>query len=394
MYFKILLSYLLGYVQIEMEGYYIERFINLCHQQKMVLWNFKKKTETMATFNISISDFKRMKAMVRKVKCKVKIAKKKGLPFVFHRYQKRKLFFIFLILVIACIVALSNFIWNIEITGNETIDKADIEKILQENGFQIGKTKIGLNTKELINQIRLQREDIAWVGITIQGTNATVKIVEAKQKPEIIQEEEYCNLVATKPGRITKISAGNGTPVVKEGDVVTKGSILVGGWLEGKFTGTRYVHANGEVLAKVWYTETVKMPLKQTKKEKTGNVENKYSVKINNFQINLFKTLSKFQKCDTIETSKKLKLFSNLYLPIEIIEKHNEEYQEKEITYSKEEAKQMAIRQAKQTIEEQIEQKERIVSQKVYETQTEQYVQVEVIYEVLENIATKEKIVF
>ena len=231
-------------------------------------------------------------------------------------------------------------------------------------------------------------------GIEIKGTNATIKIVEADLKPEMIAAEDYCNIVATKDGVITKISAQNGTALVKEGSLVTKGSILVGGWLEGKYTGIRYVHANGEVWAKVWYSEKVKIPFKQVKKEKTGNVENKYSVKINNFQINLFKTLSKFQNYDTIETSKKLKLFSNFYLPIEITKKVNEEYQKVEITYSREEAKQMAIEEAKQKLESEIQTKENILGQTIHENQQEEYIEVEVIYEVLENIATKEKIVF
>ena len=51
--------------------------------------------------------------------------------------------------------------------------------------------------------------------------------------------------------------------------------------MEGKFTGTRYVHASGEIVAKVWYKEKIKMPLTQTITEKTGNEENKYKIKIN-----------------------------------------------------------------------------------------------------------------
>lgn len=163
MYFKILLSYLIGYVQIEIEGYYIERFINFCNQRKILLWNLKKKTQAVATLNISVKDFKKIKTIAKKAKCKVKIQKKKGLPFIFHRYKKRKIFFIFLLLLIIVIVVLSNFIWNIEITGNETIAKEEIEAILKENNFCVGTSKINLNTKEIINQIRLKRNDIAWV---------------------------------------------------------------------------------------------------------------------------------------------------------------------------------------------------------------------------------------
>lgn len=209
MYFKILLNCILGYVGIEIEGYFIERFINICNSQKIFLWNMKRLNSTIVRVNIGINDFKRLKQIAKKTKCRIKIQKKKGLPFIMHRYKKRKIFFILFSLIIILIIALSNFIWNIEITGNETIESEEIMKILEENNFKIGSCKIGMQTKDIISQIRLKREDVAWVGIEIKGTNAIVKIVEADLKPEIIQEDEYCNLIATKDGMIVKVSAQN-----------------------------------------------------------------------------------------------------------------------------------------------------------------------------------------
>lgn len=394
MYFKILIGYILGYVTIEIEGYFIERFINACNSQKIFLWNLKRPKTTIIKVNVTISDFKKLKSIAKQTKCRVNICEKKGTPFFFHRYQKRKIFILFFLLVIIGIATLSNFIWNIEITGNDRINKQEIEQILLESNLKVGKSKMRLDTKEVIDKIRLIRSDIAWVGIEIRGTNAIVKIVEADLKPDIIPEDEYCNIVATKEAMIVKVSAGNGTPVVKEGDIVTKGSILVGGWLEGKYTGMRYVHANGEVQAKVWYSEKIRIPFKQAKKEATGNQENKYSVKINNFQINLSKRVSKFENYDTIEENKKLRLFSDFYLPIEIQKTTYQEYENKQVSYTLEEAKKMAEEQAMQKLDEQIEDKKSIINKKVKEKHTEEYVEVEVIYEVLENIATKEKIVF
>ncbi|MCI9177647.1 MAG: sporulation protein YqfD [Clostridia bacterium] len=394
MYLKILFGIIFGYVTIEIEGYFIERFMNLCNNQRIFLWNLKRTHSTRMLVNIGMNDFKKLKPIARKTKCRVKIQEKKGVPHLLHRYQKRKLFFLLALIIFLSILLLSNFIWNIEITGNENIPTQEIQKLLEENNFKIGKCKIGIKTKEVTEQVRLERNDIAWIGIEIKGTNAIVKIVEANLKPEIIPEDEYCNIIATKDAMIVKISAQNGTSVVKEGDIVTKGSILIGGWLEGKYTGTRYVHANGEVQAKVWYSEKAQVPLNQIKKAKTGAKENKYSVKINNFEINLSKRLSKFQKYDTIDTSKKLKLFSDFYLPIEIHQRTFEEYEEQEILYTAEEAKNIAIQEAKQKLDEKIQEKQSVINEKFYTKQTAQGVEVEVIYEVLETISTKEKIVF
>lgn len=156
----------------------------------------------------------------------------------------------------------------------------------------------------------------------------------------------------------------------------------------------RYVHANGEVTAKVWYSKKEKVQLKEVKFEHTGIQENKYSVRINNFRINFYKTLSKFKNYDTIEEIKKIKLFSDFYLPIEIIKTTNYEQIEKTTQYTEEEAKRIAVEQAKQKLDEQIENKENITNTYINYEQTDEFIEAEVIYEVLEEIGTKEKIVF
>lgn len=394
MYLQILKNYILGYVRITIEGYFIERLINLCIKNKILLWNSKRKKSTLLETNISIKDFKRISTLAKQTKCKVKIKAKKGMPFIFNRYKKRKMFFTFLCLIVISILSLSNFVWNIEIIGNTTIAREELIETLKQEGLNIGTLKNKIDTKEIVNKMRLNRNDLAWIGIEINGTNVIVKVVEADKKPNIINENDYCNIVATKPAMIVKVNALNGTPLVKEGDIVKENTILIGGWLEGKYTGMRYVHANGQVTAKVWYTEKQKIDLNQVVERKTGNSEKKYSVRINNFTINFYKTLSKFEKYDTIEENKKLKLFSDFYLPIEIVKKTNYELIEEKKVYTKEEAKQKALYEAKAKLESQIEEKENILNTYINYNETEEYVEAQLIYEVLEEIGTKEKIVF
>ena len=42
MYFKVLLNCILGYMTIEVEGYFIERFVNICNSKNIFLCNMKK----------------------------------------------------------------------------------------------------------------------------------------------------------------------------------------------------------------------------------------------------------------------------------------------------------------------------------------------------------------
>ena len=386
-----LLQYIKGYVHIVVEGYYIERFINICNTKNILLWNLKKENSILLRACVEVTKFKELKEICKKTKCKIKIEGKKGVPFVIRKYKKRKFFIALFLFMVLVIISLSNFIWNIDIEGNTNIPKDEIISIASKQGLSTGKLKGKIDTKQVINQIRLERDDIAWVGIEIKGTNAIIKIVEADKKPEIINEDEYCNIISDRDAVIKKVSAKNGTPLVKEGDVVTKGDIIIAGWMEGKYTGTRYVHAQGEIQAKVWYSSTQKISLKETVKQETGNEESKYSVKFNNFQINLHKSVPKFEKYDTIETNKKLKLFSNFYLPIELIEYTYKEYQETIVIRSQEEAKKIGEERATTELLDKIQGKE-ILDKQVKIKSENDFIEVEVIYEVEENIGIENKI--
>lgn len=392
MLFKIVLYYIIGYVNIEVEGFYIERFINMCKAKEILLWGIYRKKSSILYTNIAVKDFKRIKHIVKTTKCKVKINKKKGLPCLFQRYKKRKIFAILLIFVLAIIVTMSQFIWNIEINGNTSIPKEELISLLNDNELKIGKYKNGIDTKKIINEIRLKRNDIAWIGIDIKGTNAVIEVVESDKKPDIIDSNDICNIVATKAGIITKINVQNGTALVKEGDIVKTGDVLVEGKIQGKYTDPIYVHALADIESKVWYSKRVKAYFTQETENFTGNSETKYKIKFNNFVINLYKTLSKFQNYDTINESKKVSLFSDFYLPIEIIKITNKEKEKCKITYGKEELQSMTIEQIDEEIKNNLPNKENIINRYVNVKEQENFLDIEVIYEVLENIGTNEKI--
>lgn len=217
-----MMYYLLGYATISVEGYFIERFINICISKQILLWNMKRKKSSFLYANIGIKDFKKIRKIAKTTKCRVKIEKKKGFPFLLHRYQKRKIFIGLLIGIIFTIISLSNFVWNIEIIGTNSISKEELLQELNEYGLKTGILKAKVNTKEVINNIRYHRDDIAWIGIKMIGTNMIVEVVEADKKPEIVDENEYCNIVSEQEGMITKINVQNGTALVKVGDIVTK----------------------------------------------------------------------------------------------------------------------------------------------------------------------------
>ena len=392
MQFKIVENYINGYVKVDIEGYYIERFINTCLKEKIEFWGIVRSKGQKVQAKIGSKDLTRAVEIGKNHGCTIKVKKQVGLPYIIEKYKKRKIFFILLLIVIALIFVLSKFIWNIEVIGCENINQDEIISFIKENGLKIGSFKGNINSDEIVNKVRMQRTDIAWIGIELNGTNAIVRVVEAESKPEIVDENAFTNIVASKDGVITSISAQNGTVLVEKGDEVKKGDVLIAGYMEGKYTDKYYVNSNGEVKALVLYSQSEKISKKETKKVETGNINKKYAIKINNFKINFYKKLSKIEKYDTIVSSKKVKLFSNFYLPIELIKYTNNEVKDVTEEHNLEEAKMLGTAKAEEKLLKLI--NGEVIDKKIDVENRDTSYEIVVTYSVIENIGTKEKIEF
>jgi len=87
-------------------------------------------------------------------------------------------------------------------------------------------------------------------------------------------------------------------------------------------------------------------------------------------------------------------LFSNFYLPIEIYKTTNLEYKIEDVTYTEEELIQNTVNKIEQQLQQEIQNKDNIVDKQINTYKQEGYIEIEVIYEVLENIGVEEKIIF
>lgn len=207
MLFKILFLKIFGYINVEIEGFFIEKFINLCFNKGIFLWKIERKNSTTINARLSIADFKKIHLIARKTKVSVKLKDKKGLPFILNRYKKRKIFAITFLVIAIFIFGLTRFVWNIEIICDGNINNQEILNLLSKDGIKEGVLISKIDTEKVINNIRLERDDISWIGIKITGTNVIVNIVMATEKPEIIDKDVACNIVSDREAVITKIAA-------------------------------------------------------------------------------------------------------------------------------------------------------------------------------------------
>lgn len=164
---KVLLQYLFGYIRVRIEGFFVERVINKAMSRKISFWHIKRDKATIVYANVGLRDYKELSKIVEENRCKMEKLKESGFPILIEKYRKRKIFFIMLFIVFLILIGSSNFVWNIQIEGAQTIDEEQFMKELNDNGLKIGMLKRKIDKEDIINSIRLNRNDISWIGISI-----------------------------------------------------------------------------------------------------------------------------------------------------------------------------------------------------------------------------------
>ncbi len=304
---------LAGIITVQIEGFFTERFINLCRINNIKIWEIRNIVKGVIRFKMNISDFKKLRSITKKTKCKVSIKEKKGIYFTLFKYRKRKLVFVFLFLIIVFSIAFSTFIWNIDIVGNERIDKNVIISELKESGLYVGKSKLGIDKRKIVNELRAKDNELSWVGIEVDGTRAIIKIVEkTRMDKKDIQQTNIGDIKATKSGVITKLVSENGTSKFKALDYVNKGDVLIEGNVYNRNNEViGEVSAKGYAMVDNIYTFEKEYMYKIYNKEYTNKKRTTFGITINSKE-NMINYLNKSKKYDITKKSKSFKLFGNI----------------------------------------------------------------------------------
>ncbi|WP_249168644.1 sporulation protein YqfD [Alkaliphilus sp. B6464] len=377
-----------GYVIVKVEGLALERFINMCIARGIYLWDIKRINYTTLEAKIGIQGFKELRNIVKRAGCRVSIHKKNGYPFWVHKLKKRKMllvgaFFCFLILVFS-----STFIFSIEIIGNEELEKSEIISSLNELGLKPGTNKYLVNLKEIETELILDVDQIAWVGIEVRGIRAKVEIVEKRLAPDKIDKNTPCNVIAKKNGVIEKVIARNGDAVVEEGDIVTKGDMLINGVVQREnMDEPMFVHSYGEVYAKTYYETTESKNLIEIKKDKTGQKFKKRTFNFGSIELSFNKGDIPYNVYIVEKKSKRPFQWRNIGLPVEIITEDYYEAIQFEERIDEIQAKNDIHKEAINKLLEDIPLDAKILNTQIDFTIQDDILYGKVIIEVLENIA-------
>lgn len=337
-----ILRWFTGYLYVSIQGYSPERFLNLCSNNHILIWDLKKEKDEYQCY-ISIKGYKQLRPIAKKTKTRPVIIQRIGFPFWCYRFKKRKSFLFGFVLSIILIYVMSLFVWNITIEGEYSHTKEELLKYLSNQNIHSGVLKYSIQCKEIEEEIRKKYEDIGWVSAEMKGTRLIIKIKETNLSEKEKNSTTPHHIVALKDGIISSIITREGTPQVKVGDVVKKGDLLVSGIIDiirdnAELIDRRIVASDADIIMKTVYSYEDQVMLDYNEKKYTGKEKKGYGIGINQHYIHIYKPLKQFEKYDMIESNYNTRLSDNFYLPVILSKRIYKEYTEESKRYTKEEA--------------------------------------------------------
>lgn len=378
-----LIRFISGYLRVRFYGEFKERIFNLAASNRISLWNSSLGKEGIEA-DISVKKFRLLPIVLRKSGIRVHILKKKGLPFILKKNGRRFGIALGLILSFAMLQYMSGFIWMIDVTGNQRVDSKEIISTCRSVGIKKGIQKDDINTKIARENLLLKIDSLAWASLNIEGCRLTVNVSEIDPKED---NECICNLKAKADAIIEKIDVTSGNTVVKIGDTVKKGEVLVSGVFE-KLTGTEFVHSAGVITAFTQRSISVSGEYVIKELIETGEKRQKSVLEFFGLKIPLYlgKEIGNYNQ--RVET-KALTLFGT-ELPIKI---HKKEFRFTK-SYEKKRTREELILILENEIKD-IMKKEGVEQYEIAnrtETETEKGIELSVIVNANENIAYRERI--
>ena len=238
-------------------------------------------------------------------------------------------FFLALFLMCAIFFLTNSLVWDVRVSGNELLSEYEVEDALSEMGFCVGTRWRKLDKNATEASLLRAYPEIAWISINRRGTVAYIELIESENVGVKEHTPPTCsNIVADRDCVIEEITVKSGEAVVKVGDVVKAGDVLISGVIDNE-AGVRFCRAEGSVRASSVTEIVAEAPREVSERVALKERITRVRVTIFNFSINIFKNYGNPENtCDIIEEIRGFALFDRYKLPFFIETTYRREYTE------------------------------------------------------------------
>lgn len=314
-----------GYRTLEVPGEHAAEVLNLCRTYGLIYEDFRHVAAGWISLRFPRPAATRLEALCRDRDIPLTVSDEGGLPMLLRRLARRAGLPVGMLLGVLLVTVAHSVVWDIRISGNQSVSDHAIQETLAACGFSVGTPFHGFEADKLENDVLIWDERLSWISVNRKGTVAYVEIREKIPRPEA-ESDSPCNIVAAIGGVIQWVELEEGNVRVLAGQLVGEGEVLVSGLYDSTQQGIRYTAAKAKVYARTTRELTVKIPLSYEQKSFDFDAYTTNGEICQEKILNFFGNHIKFSKktgnmgvfCDTIENEKSWGLIDGVGFPVSV----------------------------------------------------------------------------
>lgn len=272
-----MIRFLRGYCRIRVAGADPLRAVNLFTARKIEFWDIERPDELTFCCCIPKRSCTDAERAALSAMCALTVLQEHSVRRTFGGLRRR--YVLICGTVLACLLALflQNFVWIVQIEGNVTVPTQQIRQQLEEIGVCFGAWAPSIDSQSIQFRMLNRVEKLGWLAVNRRGGILTVSVSEREDEATDLDRRVFANLVAARPGVLTKVDVYNGFAEVKTGEAVVTGQILVSGMADWE-THTQITRAMGEIFAQTLRQQTFCLPKEIMVKRYTGKTYRQISL--------------------------------------------------------------------------------------------------------------------
>ncbi|MBQ6115812.1 MAG: sporulation protein YqfD [Oscillospiraceae bacterium] len=334
-------NFLRGSVLVRVECAWPERVVNLCSAHGVPFWDIRWENAIRFTLRTTRDGARRLRTVAEPIGAQVAVLRQSGAPALLLRLRRRYALLGGAAVLLLLLTASNFFIWDFEVTGNETVPAETILRALERQGVTVGCPGLSVNQEQLRNHVLLELRDVSWLAVNVKGCVAHVQVVERHRPPPLIRDRDKTNVVAARDGLVTRVEALDGQAEVLPGTTVTRGQLLISGVTEAGSYGLMLTHGMGSVWARTWYELSAQIPLRTRQQGAEAASRTEYALIFGKHRIKICgKGSVTTSDCDKITRYNAWTLPGGLRLPVTVAEERYCRCRPEEAERSPEEARQ------------------------------------------------------
>lgn len=264
-------------MDVTVEGLNLERLIRKAGEAGIPLENTRRGPRSLKA-QVLESRLPELTALCDKGGWRLTRGGRHGAGKLLSTLNRRRLLLASSVAGTAALLVSAMLMWTVEISGAGSY-QADMLRYLTENGYTRIQWKNAVDVGQLRDELEWRYPRIAWIEVGFRGPALRISVHEGQSVGEALTYEGCCDVVASRSGVVESVVTVAGTPMVKAGELVKAGDVLIKGEERGENETVHPVAARGTVMARVWDGAAIRISMTDTETVYTGRTEEKTMVR-------------------------------------------------------------------------------------------------------------------